>query len=103
MLSFSERFDAPETVLLWGEWHGLEGRMLKDPTNFRSWERYGAARKDTLLVTRAEPVARLRDGWPDLTADILSTILRDFDAGASMSARKVRNSLNHLRRLGPLA
>ena len=96
--AFAECFEAPETVSLKAEWRGLRGRRLKDPGNPFMEARYGAARDDGRAVTRTVPVASLRDGWPDLTADVLSVVLRLFDPRASVSAGEIRAWSERFRR-----
>ena len=96
--AFAECFEAPETVSLRAEWRELKGRRLKDPGNRFMEARYGAARDDGRVVTRTVPVASLRDGWPDLTADTLSVVLRLFDPRASVSAEEIRAWSGRYRR-----
>ena len=96
--AFVERLEAPETVLFRAEWRGLKGRRLKDPDDPFMEARYGAARDDGRAVTRTVPVASLRDGWPELTADILSVVLRMFDPRASVSPGEIRTWSERFRR-----
>ena len=71
---------------------------VKDPDDPFMGVRYGAARDDGRAVTRTVPVASLRDGWPELTADILSVVLRMFDPRVSVSAGEIRTWSGRFRR-----
>ena len=87
---FAERFEAPKTVSFRAEWHGLQGRILKDPNHPWGERGEGAAREDSRVVERTVPLAELADGWPKLTADMLSPVMRMFDPYRSVSAEQVR-------------
>ena len=96
--AFAERFEAPETVSVRAEWHGLKGRRLKDPNNPLAEMRGGMARDDGRVVTRTVPVANLTAGWAELTADMLSAVLRMFDPRHSVSAGEIREWSRTFRR-----
>ena len=87
--AFAERFEAPETVSFRAEWHGLQGRILKDPNQPWAERSGGSAREDSRVVARTVPVAELAEGWPKLTADMLSPVMRMFDPYRSVSAEQV--------------
>lgn len=101
--AFSQRFEAPEAVILRCDWHGLKGRRLKDHTNFSNWDRYGSAQDNTGTLQRTVTVASLRDDWCGVTADIVSRVVRMFDADASISAAEVRSTIKRLEGWGHLA
>ena len=88
--AFAERFEAPETVSFRAEWHGLQGRTLKDPNHPWAERGAGAAREDGRVVARTVPVAELVEGWPKLTAEMLSPVMRMFDPYRSVSAEQVQ-------------
>ena len=96
--AFAERFEAPETVSFRAEWRGLKGRRLKDPDDSFVELRGGAAEDDLRAVTRTIPVASLTAGWPELTADMLSAVLRLFDPRHSVSAAEIREWSKRFRR-----
>ena len=95
--AFAERFEAPETVSFRAEWHGLEGRILKDPNQPWAERGEGAAREDSRVVARTVPVAELAEGWPKLTAEMLSPVLRMFDPYRSVSAEQVQACSRNFR------
>lgn len=88
--AFAKRFEAPETVLFRAEWHGLRGRVLKDPNRPFLDRGSGAAREDSRVVAKTVSVAELAEGWPKLTADMLSQVMRMFDPRHSVSAEEVQ-------------
>ena len=88
--AFAERFEAPETVSFRAEWRGLEGRMLKDPNHPWAEMGGGATNEDSRVVARTVPAAELAEGWPKLTADMLSSVLRMFDPNRSVSAEQIQ-------------
>ena len=94
----SKRFEASGTISFRAEWFGMQGRTLGDPQNPFVPRSSGTARDDRRVVTKTLPVAGLAEGWPKLTADMLSPVLRNFDANESVSARNVRAWLDELRR-----
>ena len=96
--AFAERFEAPETVSFRAEWRGLKGRRLKDPDDSFVELRGGAAEDDLRAVTRTVPVASLTAGWPELTADMLSAVMRLFDPRGSISAAEIREWSKRFRR-----
>ena len=96
--ALAERFEAPETVSFRAEWFGLQGRTLGDPENPIVQFRSGTARDEWRMVTKTVPVAGLAKGWPELTADILSLVLRNFDANDSVSAQDIRDWSDKFRR-----
>ena len=89
--AFAERFEAPETLSIRAEWLGLQGRTLGDPENPFVWRRSGTARDDRRVFAKTLPVAGLAEGWPALTAEMLSPVLRLFDVNGSVSAQDVQN------------
>ena len=86
----AERFEAPETVSFRAEWSGLKGRLLGDPENPIVRMRSRRAGDDRRVFAKTVPVAGLAEGWPELTAAMLSPVLRVFDANESVSARDIR-------------
>ena len=89
--AFAERFGTPESVSFRAEWRGLQGRTLKDPDN-PSLRRQGRpALSDSRVVMRTVPFAHLTSRWADITADILSTITRMFDATFSISPQSIQS------------
>ena len=88
--AFAERFEAPETVSFRAEWRGLQGRVLKDPNHPWAERGGGSAKEDGRVVVRVVPAAELAEGWPKLTADMLSSVLRMFDPYRSVSAEQVQ-------------
>ena len=90
-LAFAERFETPETLSIRAEWLGLRDRRLKDPEDPLVWMRSGIARDDRRVFAKTVPIAGLAEGWPALTAEMLSPVRRLFDANESVSARDVQN------------
>ena len=86
--AFAERFEAPEAVSFRAEWHGLEGRVLRDPNHPWAEMAGGSAKEDNRVVARTVPVAELAEGWPKLTVDMLSPVLRMFDPNRSVSEQE---------------
>lgn len=87
--AFAERFEAPETLSIRAEWLGLQDRRLGDPGNPFVGMRSGTARDDRRVFAKTVPVAGLAERWPALTAEMLSPVVRLFDANGSVSARDV--------------
>ena len=96
--AFAERFEAPETVSFRAEWRGLEGRILKDPNHPWAERGGGSAKEDSRVVARTVPVAELAQGWPKLTAEMLSSVLRMFDPNRSVSAQDIQAWSQEFRR-----
>jgi hypothetical protein len=96
--AFAERFPAPESVSFRAEWRGLQGRSLKDPQSplFRRQGRQ--AQSDSRVVTRTVPITDLTSRWAEITADILSTVTRMFDATFSVSSQEVNSWSKKFRR-----
>ena len=88
--AFAERFNAPEAVSFRAEWRGLEGRVLHDPNHPWAERGSGSAKEDSRVVARTVAVAELAEGWPQLTADMLSSVLRMFDPNRSVSAEQIQ-------------
>ena len=88
-LAFAERFEDAESVSFGAEWHGLQGRALKDPNDLRVGLRSGFAESDSRVVRRTVPVGALSHNWPETTADILSVVMRMFGADLSISSQQV--------------
>ena len=95
--AFAKRFEAPETVAIRAEWRGLRGRTLKDPNNPLVQLRSGTARDDDRVFARTVPVASLVEGWPALTAEMLSPLLRMFDVNQVVSAQDIQAWSNTFR------
>ena len=85
----AERFEAPETVSIRAEWLGLKGRVLGDPENPLVQMRSQTARDDWRMFEKTVPVAGLDGSWSHLTAEMLSRVLRVFDANESLSAQDI--------------
>ena len=96
--AFAERFEAPETLSIRAEWLGLEGRKLGEPGNPLEGMRSGTARDDRRVLARTVPVVGMAETWPALTAELLSPVLRLFDANGSVSAQQVRSWLEEFVR-----
>ena len=93
------RFDAPETVSFRAEWQGLQGRALGDPENPLVRMRSRTAHVDwRVSPTKTVPVARLDESWPQLTAEMLSPVLRVFDANELLLAEDIRTWSAKFRR-----
>ena len=87
--AFSERFEAAATVSFRAEWRGLAGRRVIDTRVPMIRELHDVATDDAVAVARTVGVAELVDGWPALTAEMLSRVLRVFNAGSSVSAEDI--------------
>ena len=96
--ALAERFEAPETVSFRAEWSGLQGRMLGDPEHPIVRMRSRTARDDRRVVAKTVAVAGLSEGWPELTAAMLSPVVRVFDANESLSAQDIRDWSERFRR-----
>ena len=96
--AFAERFEAPESVSFRAEWRGLRDRTLKDPNDpLLRWQGQ-PAQSDSRIVTTTVPVAHLTSRWPNITADMLSTVMRIFDATLSISPQEILNWSKRFRR-----
>lgn len=87
--AFAERFEAPESVSFRLEWTGLSGRSAMDPNNPLTRFRDRVAQSDSRLYARTVPIADLTGRWTELTADMLSSVTRMFDAAFSVSPNEV--------------
>lgn len=98
--AFTERFNKPESVFFRLEWLGLQGREVRDPNNPFMAQRYAgrSPQTDSRVVTQTVPVADLSGRWADVTADVLSTVLRMFDASLSVSAQEILTWSKKFRR-----
>ena len=94
----AERFEAPEAISFRAEWTGLKGRLLGDPENPIVRMRSRTAHDDWRVFAKTVPVAGLAERWPELTAAMLSPVLRVFDANESVSARDIRAWSQKFRR-----
>ena len=88
--TLASRFEVPETVTFRAEWLGLRGRVLGDPENPLVHMRSQTARDDRRVFETTVPVAGLDESWSQLTAQMLSRVLRVFDANASLSPQDIR-------------
>ena len=88
--ALAERFEAPETVSFRVEWSGLQGRSLGDPESPFFGRHSARARDDRCVFAKTVPAAGLAEGWPELTAEMLSRVLRMFDANESVSGQDIR-------------
>ncbi len=96
--AFAERFEAPETVSFRAEWRGLSGRTTRNPNSPYVGRESVPAHDDGRDVSRTVRVASLAKGWPELTADMLSPVLRMFDARQSVSAQDIQTWSEKFRR-----
>lgn len=89
--AFTERFNTPESVSFRLEWRGLQGREVRDPNNSFFYTRYAGRlpQADSRVITRTVTVADLKGNWAKATADVLSTVLRMFDASLAISAQEI--------------
>ena len=96
--ALAERFEAPETVSFRAEWSGLRDRRLGDPDSPYFAIHTVTARDDRCVFATTVPAAALAEGWPELTADMLSRVLRMFDANESVSGKDIRAWSEKFRR-----
>ena len=96
--ALAERFVAPETVSFRAQWSGLKGRLLGDPENPFVRVRSRMAHDDRRVFAKTVPVAGLDESWPQLTAEMLSPVLRVFNANESLSAQDIRSWSGNFRR-----
>jgi hypothetical protein len=86
--SLAERFNEPTTVSFRVEWHGLRGRVIRDPWNM--WLDQWTARGDDRVATGSWPITMLKDAWPEIVADLAAPAIRAFTTEISLSAVWVR-------------
>ena len=96
--ALAERFEAPETVSFRAEWSGLKDRSLGDPENPYFGIHSATARDDRCVFAKSVAVAGLGEAWPELTAEMMSRLLRMFDANGSVSAQDIRGWSKNFRR-----
>ena len=96
--ALAERFEAPETVSFRAEWFGLRDRRLGDPESPFVGMRTATARDDRCVFAKTVAVAGLAEGWSELAAEMLSRVLRMFDANESVSAQDIRTWAEKFRR-----
>ena len=96
--ALAERFEAPETVSFRVEWSGLRDRCLLDPDSPYFAMHRVTAREDRCVFAKTVPVAGLAEGWAELTAEMLSRVLRMFDAKESVSGTDIRSWSEKFRR-----
>ena len=95
--AFAERFDAVESVSFRAEWHGLKGRTLKDGNDpLISYS--GVAEINNRAITKTVPVTFLNHRWTDITAEILSTLMRLFNPRHSIQSQKILKWSEDFRR-----
>ena len=87
--AFSERFETPESVTFHAKWCGLQDRVPKNHLGLPFCWMDSRVQSDDRTVTRVIPISHLTSHWMDITADILSTITRMFDADFSISSQEV--------------
>ncbi len=95
---FAERFKVPETVSFRAEWYGLSGRTIRNPNIPYVGRGSELARDDHRNFSRTVPVASLSEDWHQLTADMLSPVLRMFDPNRSASAQDIQAWSKSFRR-----
>lgn len=89
--AFAVRLEASATATFRVQWSGLQGRTLADPNNPLLLLRSQHARDDSWVATATSPAAELTERWPDLTAELLSSVMRMFDPGQVVTAQDIRS------------
>ena len=84
----AERFDSPTTVTFRVEWHGLNGRIIRDP--FAVWRSNWTAPDDHRVAIGSWPLTRLTAAWPEIVAELVSPVMRLFTTEFVLSADWVR-------------
>lgn len=96
--AFTERFETVESVSFRAEWHGLKDRILKDRNDPTRLYRGGPAQSDNRVITKTVPVAYLTSNWADITAEMLSKLMRMFDARHSITSQEILNWSKEFRK-----
>ena len=87
--AFADRFEVADSVSFRFEWRGLQGRTLKDAKEPIRRYRGGPAQSDNQAFTRRVPVPHLTSHWANITAEILSRVMRAFDARQAVTSQQV--------------
>ena len=89
--AFAERFKTVESVSIRAEWNGIKGRSLKDRDEPQIRYRGRFAESNTRVITQTVSVPYLTSGWTDITAEILSGVMRMFDARSSIPSERIQS------------
>ena len=89
--ALAERFRTVESVSFLAEWNGIKGRVLKDRDEPLIRYRGRPAESDNRVIARTVSVPYLTSRWTDLTAEILSGVMRMFDAGHSIPSERIQS------------
>jgi hypothetical protein len=84
----AERFNEPTTVSFRIEWHGLQGRVIRDPWNM--WLDQWTARGDHRVAADTWPITMLKDAWPEIVANLAAPVMRAFTTDIALSPTWVR-------------
>jgi Putative DNA-binding domain len=84
----AERFNEPTTVSFRIEWHGLQGRVIRDPWNM--WLDQWTARGDHRVAADSWPITMLKDAWPEIVANLAAPVMRAFTTDIALSPTWVR-------------
>ncbi len=87
--AFAIRFETVESVSFRAEWHGLKDRILKDRDDPSLRYEGQPANIDNRVITKTVPVTYLTSRWVDITAEMLSKLMRMFGARHSISSQKI--------------
>lgn len=79
----TERFDNPTSVSFRIEWHGLNGRMIRDPEGL--WMANWRAGDDHRVSVGSWPVTSLTNAWPEIVAALAAPLMRSFTTEFNMS------------------
>ena len=95
--AMAPNFKSLKSVRFRCEWHGLQGRQLRDPESDPSMTRVSRTGRVVAAVERKPE--DLTNAWPEIVSEVAGRLARSFDANLDITAEWVRHVAPKFRSL----